>query len=191
MKNFIFIVLLMSATTCFGQQDSATTQPDTAISYSGIVNVTGATKEELYLRARDWLSNNLQSLQIQDKQTGELSAKGIGQGPITFRFLGTNVANAIFSFNANIWVKDGKYMYTFANIINTSITYYTTTTKNDGELPAGKLYKSKHSKTKILGLSQTRSDETYQSAKDEFDKIEKGLVASLMAEMERSSTPEF
>jgi hypothetical protein len=43
----------------------------------------------------------------------------------------------------------------------------------------------------VLGLSQTKSDETYQSAKDTFDKIIKELIASLQSFMQKKSTPDF
>jgi hypothetical protein len=186
MKHLLFIILLTAATECFGQQD-------TAISYSDLVNINSVSKQELYIRARDWLSNNLQSIQIQDKETGELSGKGIAEGKVTFRILGSHSANAIFTFNENIWVKDGGYMYSITNINNTSITYAnsTSTARDDLSPPVGILYTSEHSKAKVLGLSRTKSDETYQSAKSAFNEIAQELIASLNAAMQRQSTPEF
>lgn len=193
MKNILFMILFLAAINCFGQQDAVMPQQDTAISYSGTVNAEGATREELFIRARDWLSNNLQGLQIQDKETGELGAKGLTEGTVTFRFLGTHTANATFSFNANIWVKNGRYMYSITNINNTAITYdnSTITSRDDMNSPVGVLYTSKHSKGKVLGLTQARSDETYQSAKNEFDKIAKGLISSLIGALVMPSTPNF
>ena len=105
--GILILILMLTATKCFAQQDTTHASPvDTTISYSEIINIDGVSKEELFIRARDWCSNNLRSLQIQDKETGELSAKGISFGIITFRMLGTNKAKATFDFNLNIWVKD-------------------------------------------------------------------------------------
>jgi Domain of unknown function (DUF4468) with TBP-like fold len=193
MKNLLFIIMLIGATNCHGQQKMPISEQDTAISYNGIINVDGVTKEELYIRARDWFSNNLRGLQIQDKETGELSGNGIVEGTITFRMLGTRDANATFNFNVHIWIKDSRYMYRLTNINNSAITYAnsTTTSKDDISSPVGMLYTSEHSKVKVLGLSQKRSDETYQSAKNEFDKIAKGLIASLNSDMGKQSTPLF
>lgn len=176
----------MGAAECFGQQD-------TAVSYSALVNINGISQQELYIRARDWLSSNLQSIQIQDKETGELSGKGIAEGKVTFRILGSHNANAIFTFNENIWVKDGRYTYSITNINNTSITYAnsTSTARDDFSSPVGILYTSEHSKVKVLGLSRTKSDETYQSAKSAFNEIAQALIASLSSGMQKQSTPDF
>ncbi|HSZ84625.1 MAG TPA: DUF4468 domain-containing protein [Puia sp.] len=192
MKIFT-LILMLTAIKCFAQQDTVRASYDTAISCSGIINVDGVSKEELFIRARDWCSANLQSLQIQDKETGELSAKGVTMGIITFRLLGTKKANASFNFNINIWVKDSRFMYSVTNIYNTAITYAdkTTSARDDLESPIGLLYTSKHSKTKVFGLSQTKSDETYQSAKDAFDKIVKELITSIQSGMQKKSTPDF
>jgi hypothetical protein len=132
-------------------------------------------------------------LQIQDKTTGEISARGITDGKVTFRMFGKHVANATFSFNVTIWVKDDRYMYWVTNINNTSITYgdETASIKNDVSAPVGLLFTSDHAKAQILGLSQTRSDETYQSAKAAFDEIANGLIASLVSDMGKTSTPVF
>jgi len=183
----------MTATQCFGQKNAAIAQPDTLLAYTGVINVDGVPKDELYIRARDWMGSNLQGLQIQDKLTGELSAKGVTEGNVTFRFFGSHIANATFSFTANIWVKDGKYMYYITNVNNTAITYdnSTVTAKDDNASAVGLLYTAKTAKGKILGLNQTRSDEIYQSAKTEFDKIEADMVASLTAGMQGSTTPDF
>ena len=193
MKNLFLVLLLVVATNCFAQKDLALTSLDTPVSYNGIVNVNGVTKEELFIRGRDWFSNNLHVLEIQDNQVGEISGKDIVEGKVTFRMLGSHNANATFNFNANIWVKDGRYMYRITNINNTAITYAdaTSTSRNDFSAPVGILYTSDHSKAKVLGLSQTKSDETYQSAKKDFDKIAKDLIASLTSDMMKSSTPDF
>ncbi|HEX4373974.1 MAG TPA: DUF4468 domain-containing protein [Puia sp.] len=192
MKILIFI-LMLTATKCFAQQDTLHVSQDTLISYSGIINIDGVSKEELFIRARDWCSNNLRSLQIQDKEIGELSAKNTVTGTVTFRLLGAKKANAGFNFDINIWVKDGRLLYSVTNINNTAITYAdkTTSARDDLESPIGLLYTSKHAKSKVFGLSQTKSDETYQSAKDAFDKIIKELIASLQSFMQKKSTPDF
>ncbi|MEP6951040.1 MAG: DUF4468 domain-containing protein [Ginsengibacter sp.] len=186
MKNLLFIILLAGVTKSFSQQD-------TAISYTSSVNVTGLSKEELYIRARDWFSNNLQSLQLQDKKTGELSGKGIVEGVVKFRMSGSHNANAIFNFNTNIWLKDRPSMYRITNISNTSITYGNSTSlaRDDLSSPGGILCTSEHSKARVPGLSKTKSDETNQSAKNTFDDLAKGLIASLRSGMEKQSTPDF
>jgi hypothetical protein len=186
--KILILILMLITTICFAQQDTIHLSSDIAISYGGVINVDGVSKEELFVRARDWCSDKLQSLQIQDKETGELSAKGISVGTITFRLLGTNKVKAKFNFNLNIWIKDNRYIYGITDINNTAITYNgkTASLRDDVESPIGLLYTSKHSKTKVLSLSQTKSDETYQSAKDAFDKIIKELIASLQSFMQKN-----
>jgi len=166
---------------------------DSLLSYAGTVQVPGASKLALFIRARDWLGDNLQNLQIQDKETGEVSAKGSVEGEVTFRVLGPRTANATFNFNMNIWVKDGAFSYSINHISNTSITYndITLSAKNDVSAPVGFLYVSDRAKSKVIGLSQAKSNGVYQSAKKNFEKISGDYIPSLLAAMNKSSTPDF
>jgi Domain of unknown function (DUF4468) with TBP-like fold len=192
MKNTLAIVMVMTlivmgtaVTNSFGQQMAPTAEPDTALAYTETVNINGVAKDALFIRARDWFSNNLQRLNIQDKETGELSGAGRLDGPITIHLLGARSGTATFTFLLNIWVKDGRYKYVITNINNADVNG----TNTNGVF--GPLYTSRHCMVKGLGLSQSKLDEAYQSAKDGFDQEVKLLIAALKASMAVESTPDF
>jgi Domain of unknown function (DUF4468) with TBP-like fold len=186
MKNTFLILMVIAATNCFGQQVAPVAQQDIPVAYTETVTITEVTKDALFIRARDWCSNNLQGLKIQDKETGELSGAGRLEGPITIHLMGARSGTATFTFLLNIWVKDGRYKYIITNINNTAVNG----TNTNGDL-FGPLYTSTHCAVKGLGLSQSKLDEAYQSAKDGFDLEVKPLIAALKASMAIESTPDF
>lgn len=49
----IFFYRVLNGTLCYGQDAHVINQQDTAIAYTGIVNIDSISKEELFIRARD------------------------------------------------------------------------------------------------------------------------------------------
>ena|GEM_PF-2426967 len=186
MKNFLLYMLAMIVSVkSFSQSNALSAQNDTLLAYNETVRVDGVLKNELFIRARDWLSNNCKNLKIQDKELGELSGSGTATGKLTIHFLGEHTGLATFDFTINIFVKDGIYKYIITNIENTKVNG----TAANGVL--GMLYISKHCTVQGIPLSQKKLDEAYQSVKDGFDKTEKELVGFLKSSMQNKSTPDF
>ena len=187
MKKFVLFSLLLGsiAGNSFGQSNALDAQKDSLVSYSETVHVEGVLQNDLFLRARDWLSNNCKYLKIQDKETGELSSSGSTISEVTIRFFGAHTGFATFDFIMTIFVKDGAYKFTITNIENTKIN----NTAANGVF--GMLYKSKHCPVKGIPITQAKLDEAYQSVKDGFDKKEKELVDFLKSSMKSPSAFNF
>ena len=112
MRFLIFILLFPFST--FSQTDSA-------LRYSSVVEVAGQNKEQLFVKARQWVTDKFkdakQVIQISDLQTGEIA--GAGNFDATFRY--KNFGNddprlANYQFRFGIYIKDGKYKYDFYDI---------------------------------------------------------------------------
>ncbi|MBH8567888.1 DUF4468 domain-containing protein [Microvirga sp. STS02] len=79
------------------------------VTYEGVVEVPGATQNQLYDRALEWMAKTYQSandvVQIKDKEQGKLLAKG----GILFFSHGTPMGFVVHT--QTIYVKDGRYKY--------------------------------------------------------------------------------
>lgn len=94
---------------------------DTAVTFTEIVQVESATKDELYQRGRLWFASTFGDskavFEIQDKETGELVGKGIVKGKSAYRALGKDwITTYCYSFMLRIVVKDGRYKYDVTHI---------------------------------------------------------------------------
>jgi hypothetical protein len=93
--------------------DSATHR----ITYTGIVDVPGATKLELYSRAREWYATTFGSskavLEMDDKDAGKL----IGKAYASFGFAGSIGKPLEWPMwrTIKVEVKDGRYRYTLTD----------------------------------------------------------------------------
>lgn len=88
--------------------DSATNM----ITYQEVVKVEGATKDELYVRAREWFARSFKSsksvIQMEDKEAGKIIGKGSSSGLYTV--LMSTVPYKL-DFTVSITVKEGRYRY--------------------------------------------------------------------------------
>lgn len=86
------------------------------ITYSEIVKVDSATKEELFYRARTWFVKTYADaknvIQIQDKESGEIVGKGSSKIPFMISYILLN--HAIY-----IYAKDGRYKYIITELTTT------------------------------------------------------------------------
>ncbi len=92
---------------------------DTVLSYNEIVKIYGVNKNELFSRSRKWFDNSFKDykavININDKESGELSGKGIMHFDILWQYMGKNYLPIDVEFYTTIKVKDGKYRYEFTN----------------------------------------------------------------------------
>lgn len=94
------------------------------LTFTEVINVDSTrTKNELFDAARTWYNvsfkDSKEVLQIIDKETGELSGKGI----IIYNsniYVGSAITKGYISYTTSIFVKDGKYKYEFSNFIHTA-----------------------------------------------------------------------
>ncbi|MDP3352435.1 MAG: DUF4468 domain-containing protein [Flavobacteriaceae bacterium] len=100
----------------------STSAQDTPLIFTDVVQVDSIiSKDILYNRARAWLNDVFidykEVSQIQDKEAGELSVKGI----IFTRYLKNGFGTPVSEWPCNvrckitIWVKDGRYKFEFSD----------------------------------------------------------------------------
>jgi hypothetical protein len=84
------------------------------ISYQGVVEVSGATKEQLYTRAYEWMARTYRSanavIQMQDKEAGRLMGKGNSRAVIKGYSVG------VVNHTLTIYLKDGRYKYVLTDL---------------------------------------------------------------------------
>jgi hypothetical protein len=117
MKKLLLALALLGASPVAAQtwhnplpMDSTTHR----VTYTGVVQVPGATKAELYSRAREWFADNFNSskavLEMDDREAGKL----IGNATAEFDFagsIGKPLPTAMWR-KIKVELKDGKYRYT-------------------------------------------------------------------------------
>ncbi len=125
MKKLLFLLtLLLAAPVAYAQQAAAPALPlDPAthlVTYSGVVNVPGATRGELYARASAWAASRYKAdgdaLQVQDKVKSKIVVKGYTKALVNGRDCGP-VGHML-----SISIKEGVYQYEVTNFANTHPT---------------------------------------------------------------------
>ena len=90
------------------------------VTYQGVVEVPGATKDQLYDRALEWMAKTYQSandvVQIKDKDQGKLLAKG------GILFFYDKVPTGFVVHTQTIYVKDGRYKYVMTGFRHQNLT---------------------------------------------------------------------
>lgn len=123
MKHLLLLVALLLASPLAHAQkakedDSTPTlprDPDTKqVTYTGVVEVPGATQAQLYSRAFEWVAKRYNSakdvVQMQDKESGKIVVKGITTGHAA---KGHEYGTVTHTFS--LYMKDGKYKYDITN----------------------------------------------------------------------------
>ena len=165
-------------------------QKDTAISFTDIVKVDSTSKDVLFQRARDWFNNTFRNskevLQIQDKETCEISGKGIFSSYVKHSTLGVdNSYNNDFRFQITIWVKDGKYKYSLTDIDNYRAG------DNNQWIAFGIITSSDHTEKKLSMIRQKKMDEYYMAAKNGAIKEATGIILLLKEAMKKNASADF
>lgn len=91
------------------------------VTYQGVVEVPGASKDQLFDRALEWMAKTYQSandvVQIKDKEQGKLLAKG----GILF-FTESKVPAGFVMHTQTIYVRDGRYKYVMTGFKHQNLT---------------------------------------------------------------------
>jgi hypothetical protein len=128
MKHLLLLLALLMASPAIAQKvkedDSPMALPvdsDThKVTYSGVVEVAGATQAQLYSRAYEWVVRTYKSapdvLQMQDKESGKIILKGYTHALVRGRECGP------VSHTFSIYLKDGRYKYDITDFVNTNQT---------------------------------------------------------------------
>ncbi|GEO05294.1 hypothetical protein AAE02nite_29580 [Adhaeribacter aerolatus] len=89
------------------------------VDFTEVVEIAGAFKPELHIRAKQWIVTNFNSanaiIQMEDKEEGVIIGKGFYEVRTNFEALVPTIHT--FGFTIKIYVKDNKYKYSFTNIL--------------------------------------------------------------------------
>lgn len=191
-RLLLALALLSAAPAAYAQKEKAKEydgeiapvlpiDPDThLVAYTGVVEVPGATQAQLYSRAYEWVAKNFNSaqsvIQMQDKESGKIIAKGVIKAFIKKYDSGYN------SFTLSLYLKDGKYKYDITNFSNEHKT--TVVGKSDrygGDYSMGKFEQEKPSFQ--MAMMNGRIQKSWNILRYNNDLEMKAQIASLEAAM--------
>ncbi|MBF9141932.1 DUF4468 domain-containing protein [Hymenobacter properus] len=128
MKYILFALALLTTAPSVYAQKAGTTEtapalpidPNTHLmTYTAVVEVPGATKDELYARALEWMAKTYQSandvVQLKDKAAGEIIAKG----GIPFFFKHQPCGYVVHT--QTLFVKDGRYKFVMTDFKHVNV----------------------------------------------------------------------
>lgn len=172
MKNTVLLLLL----PLFAQAQS-----DSLLKYTAVVNVDSATKDQLFIKGRQWIAETWKDgkevLQVVDKQSGELFGKAYIKSYYTVKSFGKDqLMPMIYRIDVGIYIKDGKYKYEFSNFRPES-------DNNSAINTVGVLTTSKTCPVKFAMMSQKKCDALYQSMQDHLNVTMKPIINSLIKAM--------
>jgi hypothetical protein len=153
------------------------------LTFIGVVEVPGISNDELFIRGREWFNETFKSskdvIQIADKETGELSGKGIMEAKRIYKYFGEErVCIVIINFSMSIWVRDGKYRYEISNFfVPQSATLW--------EL--GLITTSNETNTKWPMVSKKKMNEEYLYVKAGTEIRALEIIEDLKLKMEKPS----
>jgi hypothetical protein len=119
-KTLVFLILVASFYSSHGQDKLLDILPlkDGVVTYTNVIQVDGANKEELYSRAKKWFVTTFKSandvIQLDDKENGEI----VGKGNFNITYY---ARNPIINHTITISVKDGRFKYTITDLVYTDI----------------------------------------------------------------------
>ncbi|KUG09031.1 DUF4468 domain-containing protein [Solirubrum puertoriconensis] len=93
------------------------------ITYTSVVEVPGASRDELFTRASQWVStaykSSVSAPQTIDKEGGKIIIQGFT--PAKLKALGINSTAGNVTHTLSLYVKDGRYKYEFTNFYHEGI----------------------------------------------------------------------
>ena len=118
-KTYILIFVLFITTQIFAQDQLLNILPlkDGKVTYSGVVQMLGVSKDEIYKRVKLWFLDNYNSskdvIQIDDKENGEVIGKGCFKALWKARFYTAQSVNVWKTIK--IQIKDDRFKYEISN----------------------------------------------------------------------------
>jgi len=129
MKRLIILLVIILLSGCVPLesnkiQDQPSGINSQELAYTEIIQVPGAKKKDLYLRARDWFMKTFyvgtNVMKIQDPENGEL----VGYSTIIHEestvFNPYQCAAGTVHYTIHVWVKDGRYKYDISRFYHVS-----------------------------------------------------------------------
>ena len=132
------------------------------LTFDSTITVDSVKKDMLYQRARLWFTNYFNNskavIEIDDKEGGLISGKGILMSYCTYRLMGQHTDELNLRFTITIYLKDNKYKYLINNITTDAVK------KSDGIEMMGALTTSKSCPHDYPMIGKKKEDEMWMSA---------------------------
>lgn len=149
---------------------------------SEVIEVSDIDKNELFIRGREWFSDNFKIakdvLLITDKESGELSGKGVMRVNYVFKYLGERKFTTDVKFQMSIWAKEGKYKYELTNFYIVG---------EEGNIEFGLITTLNETNVTASGFNEKKLNEMYLSIKNEVESKAKLLIDDLKIKMLQKS----
>lgn len=123
MKTVLILLALVWAAPAWAQkEDAEPPKVDGLYRYEGVVEVDGATADQLFDRARLWAFDAFTSFKdvnhTTDRESGTILIVG-NTGNLPSRKFGfTGIGGGIVKFKMSIYVKDGRYKYVVTDLVH-------------------------------------------------------------------------
>lgn len=154
--------------------------------YTDVVNVDGVTKEQLFIRTREWFNNTFKSakdvFQILDKESGELAGKGSMTVHAVWQYLGKKTIYYLVDFSLSIRVKDSKYKYEIKNL---NVSDYVS------GINFGLITSSDEYPERTPFVPKKKANNLWKDIKEDTDIHVKRLIASLYISLKDGSASDF
>lgn len=159
-------------------------QTDSLLKFTSVETVEGATKSELFLKARSWVNESFRSskavIEIIDKENGEISGNGVVLAPFYMKQMGSKVKGfTYYNFSFSIYVKDGRYKYEFTAFRfekNSRTSFGERYVTIDEDCPY-----------KMSMYSEKNKNEMWRSLKEELTTVMNEFISSLKSAMAAKS----
>ena len=124
MKKVVYICTLLTILTSplFAQEQDSVIIPKNNMGfaeYSEVIPVDSTSKNDLYIRALEWVNKTYKSgksvIQTTDKDGGMIIGKAITH-TLIYNNVGIKMDGGYFSYTISIYCKDNKYKYVIDNI---------------------------------------------------------------------------
>lgn len=183
MKKIILFLLLLPMVV-FSQQP---------LEYVEVKEVDGMTKDQLFKNARMWVNDNFKSgkdvIQIQDKESGEITGNAIAMVRCEFRstLMFKYAAEVHFSFK--LLIKERKYKYIFDNFVNTELI--PTQDRTPKMEPFKQVITGDESPIKWSMWPKKKMNEAYKNFQSDLYKKMDDLIISLNEKMKMKPVDDF
>jgi hypothetical protein len=121
MKRLISKIILAGALLSLGLAGMPADKAPEPLDFTGVVQVKGATKDQLFNRAQAWFATTFNCgkcvMQTSDKEAGQI----IGRGAFEYTsatFLASDAIKGWVTYTIKVFVKEGRYKYEVADFIH-------------------------------------------------------------------------
>jgi Domain of unknown function (DUF4468) with TBP-like fold len=176
--KIIFLIILSIPLLALAQTDSL-------MSFSDVVHIDSASKDQLFTRAQLWVNDAFKSgkdvTQLFDKEAGTIAGKANFDANV---LVYNKRYPMLFTFSFKILVKDGRYKYIFDDFNDRGLDTHNGV---DGYYSFGIMTSSKTTDHKETFVSKDRMNKILNSAQEEVEKEVQLLIDGLKLSMATSS----